>query len=458
MSVTVTELSPFERRLTLRLSGNPLDNAETRVARRLSHRLDINGFRRGRAPRRMVERLVGKDRIRSEAIEEMLERMLPEALVDAGLAAAVTPSVDEVRDVGAGVEVDVRVSLWPTLDNAPDYEGRRFELDDREVEIDGHTIENHLDWYREQFAELETVERGSLVGDYVAIDIHTSYDGRPLEAVSVTDFLYEVGAEDLLDGLAAHLVGCSAGDITSFASTLRSEAGGLAAGTQVDVRVLVKEVKERLLPELDDDWVSDFTEFDTVEELRDDIVRQLESRRLSVLRDRFRVKVVSEVADEVDVDIPPAVISAEAARMLDQLHRRLEVAGLDFDHYLDATERDRETFFAQLHQEATTKIRRNVLLDSIAAHAGIEVEDEELLLAYEQVASGLDETSDELSTRLSGSVQEMSLVGDILRSKALIALMHGAVPVDRDGNVLDLRLDPPEGTEIVEAEIEQGDQ
>ena len=100
MSVTVTELSPFERRLTLRLEGKPLDNAETLAARRISRQIDISGFRRGRAPRRMVENIVGKDRIRGEAIEEMVETILPDVLVDTGLAPAVAPSVDEIRDLG----------------------------------------------------------------------------------------------------------------------------------------------------------------------------------------------------------------------------------------------------------------------------------------------------------------------------------------------------------------------
>ena len=391
MSVTVTELSPFERRLTLRFEGTPLDDAETRVARRLSNRLDINGFRRGRAPRRMVENLVGKDRIRSEAVEDLLGNELPDALVNAGLAPAVTPSVDEVRDVEEGVEVDVRVSLWPTMDDPPEYEGRRFELDDREVEIDEDTIESHLDRHREQFAELETVERASLEGDYVAIDLHTSHGGQPLEAVSVSDFLYEVGAQGLLDGLGAHLVGCSAGNITRFTSALRFDAGGLTAGTEVDVRVLVKEVKENRLPDLDDDWVSDFTEFDTVEDLREDMVRQLEARRHAVLRTRFHTKVVSELTEEIEVDLPQAVIGAEAARMFDRFHRGLEGGGLDFDDYLEAAQQDREAFFAQLRQQAAEQIRTRVLLDSIAARAGIEVEDHELLRAYEEVAAELGE-------------------------------------------------------------------
>ena len=458
MSVTVTDLSPFERKLTIRFEGTPLDRAETRAARRLSRQLDINGFRRGRAPRRMVENLVGKERIRSDAIEELLESHLPATLVDEGLAPAVTPSVDAIRDLERGVEVDVRVSLWPALDDPPDYRDRRFELADAAPVVDEDTIGSHLDQYRDQFAELETVERTAMTGDYVAIDLRCSYDGRSLEAVSVSDFLYEVGSDVLLEDLGTHLVGTSTGDIVEFRTRLRFEAGGLAAGTEIDARVLVKEVKEKRLPDLDDEWASDFTEFDTVEELRNDIADRLENSRLSVLRSGFQAKVVSDLTDEVDVEIPRAVIDASAARMFERMHARLQESGMSFDDYLEATQEDREALVDRLQEQAAARIRTQVMLDSIAVDAGLEVDEGDLRAAYEQAGSELGETADELAERLAGSVQEMNLMSDILRTKALTVLMRRAVATDRDGNVLDLRFEDPDGTGIVEAKTEQGDQ
>ena len=457
MSATIAELSPFERRLTLRFEGKPLDNAETRAARRLSYDLDINGFRRGRAPRRMVENIVGRDRIRSEALEELISQGLPGALGDAGLAPAVSPSVDEIRDVGAGVEVDVRVSLWPTLDDPPEYRGRRFELDGGAYEVTDELVQSYSDRHRDQFAELETVERDAVEGDFVAIDIHTSLDGKPLDNLGAADLLHEIGSLSMLDGLDDNVVGCSSGDIVEFATPLRFEVGELDAGTEIDVRVLVKEVKEKRLPELDDDWVSSFTEFDTVEDLRDSIVRQLEDSRLAALRADFHNKVMAELVGEVEVEVevPQAVIEAETVDMFERFRQRLEQNNLDFDDYLESRRQDREGFFEQLRSEASKRIRTRILLDSVANEAGIEVEDQDLRQAYQEAASGLEETVEDLSHRLSGSVQELSLMGDILRTKALAALIKGAVAVDPDGTVLDLRLDPPEGTETVEAEIEE---
>ena len=458
MSVTVTELSPFERRLTIRFEGTPLDRAETRAARRISRNIHINGFRRGRAPRRMVENVVGRERIRNDAIEQLLQSRLPSTLADTGLAPAVIPSVDDVREIGRGVEVDVRVSLWPELDRPPSYRGRRFELEDENAAADEAAVQAHLDEYRDQFAELETVEGAATRGDYVAIDLHSSYDGRPLEALCVSDFLYEVGSPDvLLEDLGDQLVGLHAGDIVEFETRLRFETGGLESGTEIEARVLVKEVKEKRLPDLDDEWVSDFTEFDTVEEFRDDITERLENSRLSVLRIRFQNLVMAELMDEIEVDIPVAVRDAAAARTFERLHSRLEDRGMSFDEYLEAAQEDRETLAGRLQEQATSRIRSQVLLDSIAEDAGLEVEDAELRGAYERGASELGESADDLAERLAGSVQEMNLMSDILRSKALAELMRAAVATDRDGNVLDLRYEDPDGIEVVEAEIEQGD-
>ena len=324
--------------------------------------------------------------------------------------------------------------------------------------VDEDTVQSHLDQYRDQFAELETVQRASVTGDYVAIDLYASHDGRPIEELSVSDFLYEVGSDVLLEDLGTHLVGTSVGDIVQFETGLRFEAGGLEAGTRIDIRALVKEVKEKRLPELDDEWAADFTEFDTVEELRNDIAERIESSRLSVLRTRFQAKVVTELTDEVDVDIPRAVIDASVNRMLERLHTRLAEGGMSFEDYLKASQQDPETFVGGVQEQATRQIRTQVLLDSIAVDAGLEVEDGELRRAYEQAGTEMGETAKDLSRRLAGSVQEMNLMGDILRTKALEALMHGAVATDHDGNVLDLQFEVPDGAEIVEAETEQGDQ
>ena len=458
MSVTVTELSAFERRLTLRFGGRPLDEAQTKAARRLSHEVHINGFRRGKAPRRMVERVVGKARVRHEAIHDMIDQTLFGALEEAGLVPAVSPSVDDVRDGDGKVEVDVLVTLRPTLEAPPDYEGRRFELDD--FEVGGAALDRRIEDYLEPFAELETVERPALEGDHLAIDVNSLHEDRQLGTFSAADLLYEVGSDGLLDGLDEKLPGCSAGDVVRFASSLRFEGSGLEAGTPVEVEVVVKEVKEKRLPDLDDDWVSDFTEFETVKEMEGAFARQMEDDRLTDLREQFHHKVFSELVDEIEVDIPPVLIEDEAARILERFSRRLEEIGTDLDAFLGQARQDRESFMERVNEEAVGNLRTGLLMRAVIDEAGIDVGDEELRAFYERAASVLDETAEDLEGRMAGTVHERSVVSDILINKARAAVLRGAVAVDRDGNVLDLRFDEPEADgadETVEAEIVQAE-
>ena len=453
MSFTVSEVSDFERRITLLLDSRRLDAAESRAARRLARDIHVNGFRRGKAPRRMVERVVGRERVRNDAIEDLLSDRLPGVWEGTGLAPAVSPVVDGIREVADGVEVDLLVSLWPTLATPPVYEGRTVELDAPE-EIGDEAVGRYVDMYREQFAELETVERPCRAGDYVAIDLSSSHDGRPLEAPAATGFLYELGVEAAMEGLTEQLTGCEAGAVVEFEAPLRIAVGDLAEGTVIEVRVVVDEVREKLLPDLDDEWVSDFTDFDTVSELREQVFNDLDGQRLESLRSQLRGVLLSELAEEVELDIPHAVVDASAMRMFEDFRGRLDEQKSSVEEYLEATGQDIEAVFGQFRGRATAQIQVGALLDSVAEHTGIEVRDADILDAYQAVASRTDQSVESIAEEMAGSALENSVRGDILRTRALDTLMRAVVATDGDGVVIDLRLDPPDVPETVEDETE----
>lgn len=453
MSFTVAEVSDFERRITLLLDSRRLDAAESRAARRLARDIHVNGFRRGKAPRRMVERVVGKERIRNDAIEDLLSDRLPGVWEGTGLTPAVSPVVDGIRDVEAGVEVDLFVSLWPTLATPPIYEGRMLEL---EVpgEIGEEAVGQVLDGYREQFAELETVERPCRIGDHVAIDLSSSHEGQPLETPAATGFMYELGMETLVEGLTDHLLGSEAGAVVEFESSLRVAVGELAEGTVIGVTVVVEEVMEKLLPDLDDEWVSDFTDFDSVSELREQVFEDLQGERLESLRGQLRGVLLTELTEEMELAIPEAVVDASAVRMFEDFRERLDNQRSTVDEYLEATGQDIEAVFGQFRGRATAQIQVGALLDSVAEHAGIEVRDDELLDAYQAVASRTDQSAESIAEEMAGSGLENSVRGDILRTRALDTLMRAVVATDGDGAVIDLRFDPPDTPETVEEETE----
>ncbi len=449
MSTNVTELGPFERQVTVTVDGPTLESAKNRAARRLSRDLRIKGFRPGKAPRRIVENTVGAERIQEEAIDEVLPELVGTALDEAALEPAVTPSVDAIRTLDDGVEVDVRVTLWPRPDRVPSYQGRTVAVE--APEMSDEAVQQQLDRLREQFAELETVERPSVDGDYVAINLNATRNGQPVEEASASDLLYEVGSAGLLEGLDAHVIGRTAGDIEQFSTTLPAGFGGDLAGSEVSVQVLVKEVKAKRLPELDDEWVSDYTEFDTVDDLRNELVTRMEAMRLATLQQDFQSKLMVELLDELEIETPDAIITAEMDTLFHRFAHQLSDSGIEFSDYLELSGQSQEAFLEDLRAQATRSVHTDLLLDGVAAESGLTVTPEELREAYEALSTQVDETADQLAERLGGTVQEKRITGDILRRKALDALMRSAVAVDEDGNTLDLQVDPPESDDEVPA-------
>ena len=437
----ITEVSPFERRLTLRMDRLSLEKAKNDAARRLSRGMNIKGFRRGKAPRRMVESAVGSERVRDEAMEIALPGLLGPALRAAGLVPAVTPVADNVRETDEGAEVDILVSLWPVLDRPPVYEGRQFEVTG--FEVTEEMVEANIERILGQFAELETVGRPAEEGDYVSVNLHASRNGRPVEAASADDLLYEVGSGTFLEGLDANLAGCAAGEVKQFITVLPAAMTGGRQEGPVEVSALVKEVRRKILPDIDDEWVSDHTEYETEAELRQGVTEQLGELRLEEMRKHLRDAALAGLVEEAQVEIPPAVIHAQAREMLENLGRSLQESGRTFDDFLQSTGSTPEQFQESLLDGARVSLSEMIILEAVARRAGITVGDEELRSVYESSAARLRESPQALAERLRGTVQERSILSNMLRSKAGLELARRAVAVDGDGNPLDLGFDPP---------------
>ena len=262
----VKDAGPFEKILTMTIGEDAIEVAKKTAARRLAGEVKIKGFRPGKAPMKVIESAVGVATLRREAIDDALPAALTEAFEETELEPAVTPRLEDIRDGdGDGVEVDVLVTMWPTVKKPPKYKGRKIELD--VAEIDDAAVDDQIERMRNQFADLEDVDREAFDDDFAIVDVTTSKDGEEFSAGSATDMLFEVGAGMFLDGMDDALRGRAAGDIEQFETTL-PESFGEDGGAAVSVRVLIKQVKAKRLPELTDEWVDDMTEFESVAEMR----------------------------------------------------------------------------------------------------------------------------------------------------------------------------------------------
>jgi trigger factor len=451
MPTTVTETGPFERLVTFQLSEDEISAGKAETARKLSRDLKLKGFRPGKAPLPVVEAAVGTDRLRSEVIDDLVPPALSEILSEEELRPAVTPQLEALNDVDGGVEVEVKVTLWPTID-LPDYKDREVVVDSPLVSPE--ELDNQLRRMLEQFATVEEVDRAAASGDFVSVDLKASKDGEPIEGATAADLLYEVGSGMLIDGLDDRLEGLESGTVLEFEAPL-PEGFGDRAGEQVSFEVTVNEVKERILPDLDDAWVDENTEFETVEEMRAELEAQLGQVKLQAVSRQFAERALSTLVEKVEVDLPEGLIRSE---MDDQLHsfvHRLEDNELTLDDYFSATGITQEQFLDDLRLQAERALRNQLVLEAVAQDADIEITPEEVSSVIQSLAARSDDPVAYLQAfRQSG--RELAVAGDILRNRALDAILSSAKPVDEEGNPVELILtvdqDVTVEAEVVEAE------
>ncbi len=434
MSISVSEVGPFERLVSFTIIEADLEQAKNKAARKLAREVRIPGFRPGRAPRKVVEAALGLERIRSEAIDDILPEKVGEILEAQGLEAAVPPSLDALRDVEGGFEVDVKVALWPVLDTVPRYVGREVTVDSPVVTDD--EVEEQVELMREQFADVEEVDRAAADGDYVVLNLTGSQDGVPVEEVNADGLFYELGSGMLLEGLDDHLPGIAKGGIVEFDGEL-PQGFGERAGEAVTFKVLVSEVREKRLPEFTDEWVSGVTEFDTVEDFTTTLRRRLGQRKLESIHETYRRSLLDAVSGDVEVEIPAGIVRAEMDDLLHRFVHRLEEQNVTLDDYFKATGLKQEEFVGDLNDQAAYTVRINLALDAIAEDAGLEVTRDELHGAVEALKAMVGPESGEL--HLEGTPQEKRISTDILRQKAMETLLGSAVPVDGSGGAIDFK-------------------
>ena len=444
MTTTVTETSAFERVVRFQLSDEQINEAKKGAARKLAKEVKISGFRPGKAPLPIVEATVGRDRVRQEAIEDLLNPVLNEVLADEEIEPAINPELESIDDVDGGVEVEVKITLWPSID-LPTYKNRKIEV--ANPAVTDEDIEDQTKRMLEQFGTVEEVERPAGEGDFVSVDLEASTGGEQVEEAKAEDILYEVGSGLLVSGIDEHLTGASAGDVIEFSGPL-PDGFGDRAGEEVDFKVTVHEVKERILPELTDDWVEDNTEFDTVTELREALDQQLADAKLRSASREYSEKALSTLRDQIDIDIPEGLVRAEMDRHLHDFLHRLEEAELNLQDYFEASGISQDVFLNDLRNQADLSIRNRLVLDAIIEAEEIEITEQDMTNALSSLAARSEDPSAYLDAfRESG--QELALASDILRNRALDAILSNADPVDEDGNPVDLSSKVNE----VEAEI-----
>jgi trigger factor len=439
VNTEISETGRFERTLTITLEETELQDAKAKAARHLSKDMKIKGFRPGKAPYEMVERAVGPDRLRTQAIEDSMPAVVAAAIDEEKLEPATLPAISDIREGDDGsVEIDVVIALWPILEAIPDFSGRKVQIEPPAV--DDEEIDRQIEALQNQFADLEDVDRPTIAGDYVLVNVSAHDGGTEIEDAAANDLLYEVGSQSFIPGLDDVLIGAGVGAIAEGEGTL--PAGFTDRGGEVvTLRALVKEVKVKRLPEVSDEFVAEVTEFDTEAELRDQLRESLLAMKMNNARAMFESRALEEFVSDLDIDIPQGLIDAESEARIRNMFEGLERDGIGFDDYLRIIGQDQATFAETIRAQAVTALSTRILLEGIIAIDGLEVDDDEYREAIEALASSGDSSADEIEAALESSGQKEALTGDILRRKALERIAAAAEPVDSEGNVVDLTFD-----------------
>ena len=418
MKSALETLNPTRVKLTVEVPFDELKPSLDAAYKTIGSQINVPGFRAGKVPARIIDQRVGRGAVLQEAVNEALPRFYGQAVEQNKLRPLGQPDVDvtevpaeDGQDLKFTIEVDVR----PVLD-LPDYDGIEIEVDAVDGEATEADVEQRMTALRQRFGTLTNIERVAAMGDFVSIDLAASIGDDQID--SAKGISYEIGAGNMIDGLDDALVGMGAQETKTFTAPL---AGGDREGQDAEVTVTVQSVKERVLPELDDDFAQLASEFDTLAELQADVQAQAERAKKLEQGVQARDKVLEHLLDNTEIPVPEALVEAEVKQHLEG-ESRLE----DDEHRAEVDKNTRRSMRAQF------------LLDAIAEKEQVSVGQPELIeyLVMSAQQYGMDPNEFAKAVDEGGQIPEM--VAEVARRKALAAVLDKAKVVDTAGNEVNL--------------------
>ena len=427
METTLENVDRHTVRLSVEVSPEEARPVLDLAYRHLASSVSVPGFRKGKVPRKIIDSQLGRGTVLQEFLEHALPEFYGRALREHELAPIADPQfddlqADEVESSGlrftATVEVRPRVTFEET-----DYKG--LEIRRPRASVSEAEVDEQLDRLRERFAELEVVGRPARRGDFVMADIRAYIHGEEVPEASGQDLLYEVGSEALVPELDAELENKRSGDILKLNAKL-PERFGERAGQEISLQVLVKEIKGKRLPGLDDEFARTASEFDTLEELRADVRTKLGELKEVQADAAVRDLALLAVAERVDVELPERLLDAETERRVQSARDRAERSGTSLEEVLRASDVDELRFRSDARSHATRAVRADLALEAVARAEDLTVTNEELDQAVEAIARDVERSPKEVRRTLEQSGQITSLAGDIIRDKALGVIVEHA--------------------------------
>ena len=456
MKSALETLNPTRVRLTVEVPFEELKPSLDTAYKKIAGQVTIPGFRKGRVPPRVIDQRFGRAMVLEEAVNEALPEFYGKAVQENDIDVLGRPEVDVTKfEDGEQLTFTAEVDVRPEFE-LPDYQHLEVTVDD--AETSDEDLEEQVQSLRERFAVLKGVDRPAADGDFVSIDLSATIAGEAVDDLSAKGLSYQVGQGSLLDGLDEALTGLAAGESAVFPTTL---VGGDHAGQAAEVTVTVNSVKERELPELDDEFAQTASEFDTLDELRADLRTRFEQIRRMEQGVQARDRALEALLAKVDVPLPEGVVQSEIESRQHALEHQLEQAHMSREDFLAAEGQSSEEFDADIDKRTREALTAQFVLDKIVTKEQLSVNEQELTEHIIRTASRYGMGPDQFAQQVVQAGQVPVLVSEVVRGKALALVLESAQVVDASGRPVDLealRQEAEPAGETIEATDEATDE
>jgi trigger factor len=430
LKTDVTELPDSRVRVEVEVPAELVDRGMQRAARSLAREMRMPGFRKGKAPPSLVIQRLGFGAVMQEAVRDSLPEWYEQGLLRSGVSPIGDPEIEIVSSPeaeGEALEFKFEIGVRPKAELG-EYKG--IEVGKAEAEPTDEIVDREIERIREGFTKLEPVEREAADGDVLLIDYEGLIDGKAFEGGKEADGMLELGSGRFIEGFEAQLSGAKGGEQREVKVTFPEDyQAEHLAGKEAVFTVDVKEVREKVLPELDDDFASEASEFDTLEELRADIAKRVSEAVGERAEQDFRVAAVDAAADAATVEIPDDLIAARAAERWERVERQLAGRGMSPEAFLQMQGKTREEVLEESKPDAARELKREAVLAAIAEAEAIEVSEEEMVEALAHTAEHERTTPEKLLARLRESGRDAMVREDIQVRKAIDLVADSAVPI-----------------------------
>lgn len=434
MSYKVENLENSMAKITIEVSVEDFEAAMVKSYHKNKGKISIQGFRKGKAPRKMIEKLYGPEIFYEDAANFAIPEAYEAAAKECGLEIVSRPEID-VEDIGKDKPFvfTATVAVKPEVELG-DYKG--IEVEKQEVKVLAADVNAEIDRVREQNARIMTVEDREIKKDDIAvIDFEGFVDGEAFEGGKGTDYSLTIGSHSFIDTFEDQLIGKKTGDKVDVNVTFPEEYHEAnLKGKPALFKVEIKEVKVKELPNLDDEFASEVSEFDTLKEYKASVKKTLTDRRKAQVKTEKENKVLQKVVENAKVELPAPMVDEQVSQMVNEFASRLQQQGLSIEQYMQMTGMQPQALMDQMRPEAETRIKTRLVLEAVADAEEIKATDKDIDKELEKMAEMYRMEVDKLKEMV-GDAEKEQMSKDVAVQKAVDLLVKESVEVEASDKV-----------------------